>query len=231
MRSTFSILFYINRGKIKADGTTAVMCRITIDGKSTAITTGIYCRPEDWNAKTGTIRTIRENARLQEYRKYIEQTYEDILRTQGVVSAEIIKTRVTRQFVVPTRLLQMGEIERERLRIRSKEINSISTYRNSQYFQKYLTDYLTSLGRKEIAFEEITEDFGKGYKAFLVRNKNFSSTQALSMLNSQEINLSIRNLHFTGCYIIPKYLNASRIAFSFSGGHRGCLESSDFGRL
>lgn len=151
MRSTFSILFYINRGKIKADGTTAVMCRITIDGKSTAITTGIYCRPEDWNAKTGTIRTIRENARLQEYRKYIEQTYEDILRTQGVVSAEIIKTRVTRQFVVPTRLLQMGEIERERLRIRSKEINSISTYRNSQYFQKYLTDYLTSLGRKEVS--------------------------------------------------------------------------------
>ena len=81
MRSTFSILFYINRGKVKADGTTAVMCSITIDGRSTAITTGIYCRPEDWNAKTGTTRTVRENARLQEYRKYIEQTYEDILRT------------------------------------------------------------------------------------------------------------------------------------------------------
>ena len=89
MRSTFSILFYINRGKIKADGTTAVMCRITIDGRNTAITTGICCKPEDWNARTGTIRTVRENARLQEYRKYIEQTYEEILRTQGVVSAEI----------------------------------------------------------------------------------------------------------------------------------------------
>lgn len=81
MRSTFSILFYINRGKIKADGTTAVMCRITIDGRNTAITTGICCKPEDWNARTGTIRTVRENARLQEYRKYIEQTYEEILRT------------------------------------------------------------------------------------------------------------------------------------------------------
>lgn len=177
MRSTFSILFYINRSKVKSDGTTAVMCRITIDGKSTAITTGIYCKPEDWNAKTGTIRTVRESARLQEYRKYIEQAYEDILRTQGVVSAEIIKARVTRQFVVPTHLLQMGEIERERLRIRSKEINSISTYRQSQYFQKYLTDYLISMGKKDIAFGDITEDFGKGYKAFLVRNKNFSSTQ------------------------------------------------------
>jgi len=177
MRSTFSILFYINRGKIKADGTTAVMCRITIDGKNTAITTGIYCKPEDWNAKIGTIRTVRENARLQEYRKYIEQIYEDTLRNQGVVSAEIIKTQVTKQFVVPTHLLQMGEIERERLRIRSKEINSISTYRQSQYFQKYLTDYLVSMGKKDIAFEDVTEDFAKGYKAFLVRNKNFSSTQ------------------------------------------------------
>ena len=177
MRSTFSILFYINRSKIKADGTTAVMCRITIDGRNTAITSGICCKPEDWNARTGTIRTVRENARLQEYRKYIEQTYEEILRTQGVVSAEIIKNRVTRQFVVPTHLLQMGEIERERLRIRSREINSTSTYRHSQYFQKYLTDYLASLGKKDIAFEEITEDFGRNYKAFLIRNKNFSTTQ------------------------------------------------------
>ena len=177
MRSTFSLLFYINRGKIKADGTTAVMCRITIDGRNTAITTGICCKPEDWNARTGTIRTVRENARLQEYRKYIEQTYEEILRTQGVISAEIIKNRVTRQFVVPTHLLRMGEIERERLRIRSREINSTSTYRQSQYFQKYLTDYLASLGKKDIAFEEITEDFGRNYKAFLIRNKNFSTTQ------------------------------------------------------
>ena len=31
MRSTFSQLYYINRAKVKTDGTTAVMCRITID--------------------------------------------------------------------------------------------------------------------------------------------------------------------------------------------------------
>ena len=51
MRSTFSLLPYINRSKVKADGTTAVLCRITIDGKQTVISTGIYCRPEDWNRK------------------------------------------------------------------------------------------------------------------------------------------------------------------------------------
>ena len=45
MRSTFRILFYINRNKVKADGTTAVMCRISIDGKQAVLTTGIYCQP------------------------------------------------------------------------------------------------------------------------------------------------------------------------------------------
>lgn len=66
MRSTFSLLPYINRGKVRADGTTAVLCRITIDGKQTAISTGIYCRPEDWNGRKNEIKTIRENNRLSE---------------------------------------------------------------------------------------------------------------------------------------------------------------------
>ena len=51
MRSTFSLLPYINRSKVKADGTTAILCRITIDGKQTAISTGIYCRPENGTAR------------------------------------------------------------------------------------------------------------------------------------------------------------------------------------
>lgn len=33
MHSTFKILLYINNNKVKADGTTAVLCRISIDGK------------------------------------------------------------------------------------------------------------------------------------------------------------------------------------------------------
>ena len=53
MRSTFKILYYINRGKVKADGTTAIMCRITIDGKNSVFATGYYCNPKDWKARTG----------------------------------------------------------------------------------------------------------------------------------------------------------------------------------
>lgn len=177
MRSTFSILPYINRSKVKADGTTAVLCRITIDGKSSTMATGIYCRPEDWNNKTGVIRTVRENNRLQEFRKSVELAYEDSLKKQNVVSAELLKNTLAKRAVIPTKLLQMGERERERLLARSKEINSTSTYRHSGYYQKYLKEYLTSLGKEDIEFTDITEDFGSSYKAFMKRNKNFSVQQ------------------------------------------------------
>ena len=177
MRSTFSILPYINRNKVKADGTTAVLCRITIDGKSSTMATGIYCRPEDWNNKTGVIRTVRENNRLQEFRKSVELAYEDSLKKQNVVSAELLKNTLAKRAVIPTKLLQMGERERERLLARSKEINSTSTYRHSGYYQKYLKEYLTSLGKEDIEFTDITEDFGSSYKAFMKRNKNFSAQQ------------------------------------------------------
>ncbi|ETK11005.1 hypothetical protein T230_00255, partial [Tannerella sp. oral taxon BU063 isolate Cell 1/3] len=53
MRSTFKILFYINRQKTKTDGKTAIFCRVTIDGKSTVMTTGEECLPDEWNSRQG----------------------------------------------------------------------------------------------------------------------------------------------------------------------------------
>ena len=47
MRSTFKILFYINKNKTKADGTTAILCRITIDGANVVITKGENVAPND----------------------------------------------------------------------------------------------------------------------------------------------------------------------------------------
>lgn len=99
MRSTFALLFYINRSKIKADGTTAVMCRITIDGKSTALATGIYCNPDDWNAKKQEIAVTRDNNRLANYSHRMENLYYTTLKEQGVVSAELLKNQITRQVI------------------------------------------------------------------------------------------------------------------------------------
>lgn len=167
MRSTFKLLFYINRGKVKADGTTAVMCRISIDGKSLVLATGIYCEPKDWNAKKGVIKTERDNNRLTEFRERIEHTYEHILKEQGVISSELLKNTIVGVNSIPTMLLEAGEVELERLRIHSIEINSRSTYRQSRLAQQNLQEFLLSRGMVDIAFSDITEELGESFKCFM----------------------------------------------------------------
>lgn len=167
MRSTFSILYYINRSKVKTDGTTSILCRITIDGKSSVFATGCYCNPKDWNAKTVETRDIRTNNLLDELRSKIENSYSTLLKEAGLVTAEMLKNEITCVATVPTTLMKAGEEERERLRIRSEAINSRSSHRQSKSSQAYLHEYLLSLGMRDIAFEDITEDFGWGYKLYL----------------------------------------------------------------
>ena len=167
MRSTFSILYYINRGKVKTDGTTSILCRITIDGKSSVFATGYYCNPKDWNAQTGEVKDARANNLLVGLRSKIEASYDNLLKDAGMVTAEMLKNEITHVATVPVTLLKAGEEERERLRIRSEVIDSTSSYRQSKSSQVYLHEYLLSLGMRDIAFEDITEDFGWGYKLYL----------------------------------------------------------------
>lgn len=52
-RSTFSILFYLNTSKKKKSGKCPLVGRITVDGKSTAFSTGLELLPEQWDSKQG----------------------------------------------------------------------------------------------------------------------------------------------------------------------------------
>lgn len=64
MRSTYKQFYYINRGRVKADGTTSIFCRITIDGKVSAIATGLYCAPEEWDTKKGEANSAEKQKKL-----------------------------------------------------------------------------------------------------------------------------------------------------------------------
>ena len=172
MRSTFKILFYINRGKVKADGTTSILCRISIDAKQAVLSTGLYCQPDNWNAQKGEIDDERSNNQLIALRQRIEQTYETILKEKRIITAELLKNTILEFNKVPTLLLEAGEAERERLKARSLEINSTSSYRQSKVSQSNLRDYLFTLKKKDIAFTDITQAFGEGYKLHL-RGKGY----------------------------------------------------------
>ena len=87
---------------------------------------------------------------------------------------DLLKNAILEIHTVPTMLLLAGEAELERLRVRSLEINSTSTYHQSKTSQNNLREYLLTLKMKDIAFTDITEEFGKGYKLFL-KGKEYKS--------------------------------------------------------
>ena len=167
MRSTFKILFYINRQKIKADGNTAILCRITIDGKSTTITTGEECNPSEWNTKQGLTTDRKTNQRLHEFREIVEKTYQDILTRDGVVSAELLKNRLQGIATSPTTLLELSNTELQSVKEGVGKSKAEGTYTNLCYANRMLCEFIKDLGGKDIEIQSVTEELFEEYRFFL----------------------------------------------------------------
>ncbi len=176
MRSTFKTLFYINRQKTKADGNTAILCRITIDGKSTAISTGEKCNPSEWNTKQGLTTNRKTNQRINEFRELIEKTYRDILTREGVVSVELIKNSLQGIATNPTTLLAMSKAELQAVKESVGKSRAEGTYLNLSYSDRNLREFVEDKGVQDILISTITEDLIEEYRFFLKKHRLKSST-------------------------------------------------------
>lgn len=176
MRSTFKILFYINRQKTKADGNTAILCRITIDGKSAAITTGEECQPSEWNAKQGLTTNKKINQRINEFKELVERTYRDLLKKDGVVSVEIIKNRLQGIATNPTMLLAMSKAELQSVKESVGKSKAVGTYQNLYYSDKMLTEFVKDRGNEDIPITAITEKMFEEFRFFLKKREYAAST-------------------------------------------------------
>ena len=182
MRSTFNIMYYIDRRRVKADGTTSILCRISIDARNAVVNTGICCIPETWDARKGETNNARTNRQLAEFCKQVKELYDEQVRTQGVVSARIIKNLLDNKVVKPTTLLAMGEWERKRLLAHSEVVKSRSRYNASKSYQDYLRDFIISKGREDWPLTDVTAEFGNEYKTYLKQRKALGPTQTNHIL-------------------------------------------------
>ena len=176
MRSTFKILFYINRQKIKADGKTAILCRITIDGKSTAITTGEQCKSSEWNSKQGLTTDKKTNQRIGEFKELVEKTYQEILIKDGVVSVELIKNSLQGIATNPTTLLAMSKAELQAVKESVGKSRAEGTYLNLYYSDKNLREFIENKGVQDISIATITESLFEEYRFFLKKRGLKAST-------------------------------------------------------
>ena len=200
MRSTFKILFYINRQKTKTDGKTAIFCRVTIDGRSAVMTTGEECLPAEWNSKQGITGEKKINQRLATFRELVEKTYAEMLTKEGVVSAELLKNRLQGVAATPTTLLAMSEAELQSVKACVGKSKAESTYQNLTYSDKVLREFVKENGGRDISLAGITEDLFEDFRFFLKKRGLAASTMnhllcRLSRLMYRAVDLKVIRCH------------------------------------
>lgn len=148
MRSTFKLLFYINKQKIKANGYAPVMGRITIDGKISQYSTGIEIPPDLWNAETGRAKSDKKiNRTLGELELKAKLAYKKSVDTIGYVSAEIVKNAVTGRTQAKEMLLALFDEHNEEYakrvgidRVRKSHVRYQTTRKHIYNFLRYKYD-------------------------------------------------------------------------------------------
>lgn len=172
MRSTFNILFYINRSKLRTDGTTVILCRITIDGSKVVMSTGESISPKDWSVKRQETNDKKLNQRLQSFREKIEQGYNTLLLQFGAVSAVLLKNHLQGVGANPTTLLALS---REELSI-VQSTRTLNTYQSCRCYHRQLELFVESKGKEDIPLTTLTMEFFDDYRIHLKRKGYALST-------------------------------------------------------
>ena len=102
MKSTFSILFYIDRSKPSGEGLCLVRCRISCNGRTASFSTRQQTSPHDWLAKKGRVSSASAvaqgiNHALSDIEQRLNALYERTLREERYITAEYLKEQYLRQ--------------------------------------------------------------------------------------------------------------------------------------
>lgn len=175
MRSTFKLLFYINRQKLKKNGKCPVMGRVTLDGKVSQYSTGLEIEPAYWDADTGRASTdgrkesldsekkkelVRLNDTLSALEDKARAAYKENVDSYGFVSAEIIKNAVTGKSQVKETLLALMDEHNEEYAKRVGIDRTRHTYIRYLTLRKHVHNFMKyKYGMEDIPLRSLTMRF------------------------------------------------------------------------
>jgi len=113
-RSTFAILFYINRTKIRKDGMCQLLCNISIDAESQQVGTKVSVDPSLWDSSTGRAagrsrNALQVNQAIDLLTERIRKHHKEIKESLGFVTAELVKNALKGVAQKPLTLMKLFE--------------------------------------------------------------------------------------------------------------------------
>lgn len=172
-RSTFAILFYINRTKIRKDGTCQLLCKVSIDAEWEQIGTKASVNPDIWNPETGRADGRSENAvtvnrAIDELTREITNHYNHIKKSLGFVTAELVKNAVKGIGQKSVTLLALFREHNEEFKKRIGVDRIKETYDSYQRSYKHLAAFVQEKkGVEDITLRSLDKVFYDDFEIFL----------------------------------------------------------------
>lgn len=172
-RSTFAVLFYINRTKVRKDGMCQLLCKISIDAEAAQIGTKVAVDPAIWNPTTGRAdgrsRSANEvNRAIDALTEEIRAHYKRINLSLGFVTAELVKNALKGIGQKPLTLLALFREHNEEFEKRIGIDRTKETYKCYIRSYNHLREFVQEkCGQEDITLRSLDQAFYDAFDLFL----------------------------------------------------------------
>jgi site-specific recombinase XerD len=179
--STFAVLFYINRQKIKKNGLCPLMGRISINAEMAQFSAGIDIDPTLWDAKaycmTGKSRHAGEvNYQINQLTDRINLYYKQILDEQGYITAELVKNALSGIGRKKESLLKLFEEHNEEFVKQISVTRSGGTFKTYKAVYRQIEHFLhVHYEMEDIPLRQLELSFIEKFDSFLRIEQGFSA--------------------------------------------------------
>ncbi|MBQ2884630.1 MAG: site-specific integrase, partial [Alphaproteobacteria bacterium] len=187
-KSTFSILFIMQKGKPNAEGNAPIFARITINHQMTHLATRYYLPPERWLPKEGrTVGRTKEekevNAYLDNLRGLIFAKYNEMFLAGEVVTARKLKCRLISKDEKSMTLLDLFD---DYIKDYSKLVGVSKTKKTCDRYiltRRRIEEFIQSeYKRTDISVNEVNPKFINGFEIFLRTQYKLSNNYVMKMI-------------------------------------------------
>ena len=174
MKSTFSILFYIDRSKPSGEGLCLVRCRISCNGRTASFSTRQQTSPDDWLAKKGRVGPTSAvaqgvNHALSDIEQRLNALYERTLREERYITAEYLKE----QYLLQDKPRQTFADIYSALCEEKAAHKSKATARGFRDSYKSFVRFLDTRGLRRCLPHEVDKALIEAYRLYMLRDLGY----------------------------------------------------------
>lgn len=172
-KSTFSILFVAQKGKLKANGKAPILARVTVNGEMVHLATRLDVAPDRWLGKE--CRTLGKNAEdkyinetLDNYRNVIRNKYNELFFRGEAITAMRLKSILTSRSDEAKRLLVLFDEFNEDYKALVGKETTHKTYTRYLLARRRLAEFMAAKYKvKDILLTDINTKFINDFYIYL----------------------------------------------------------------